>query len=162
MGGRAKMAARAGGAHVVSQGRWKKTRKQCVAPCRAVADDMVLNKADARTRENGFLVCPVTMKKLRKIDTSTWLSESIKETYSSQKDGYLDLTLDKRVSGQGYEEMRGAGVETFRRPIVSWLYERGWRQSFSRAGFPGADEEFRQAMMYFEPVKGGRLMDLSC
>jgi len=28
-----------------------------------------------------------------------------------------------------------------RSPVVSFLYERGWRQSFNRGGFPGPDEE---------------------
>jgi hypothetical protein len=28
-----------------------------------------------------------------------------------------------------------------RSPVVSFVYERGWRQNFARAGFPGADEE---------------------
>ena len=28
-----------------------------------------------------------------------------------------------------------------RSPLVSFLYERGWRQNFNRSGFPGPDEE---------------------
>jgi hypothetical protein len=29
----------------------------------------------------------------------------------------------------------------FRSPLVSFLYERGWRQNFNQSGFPGPDEE---------------------
>lgn len=33
-------------------------------------------------------------------------------------------------------------VDQFNRnPLVSFLYERGWRQNFNRSGFPGPDEE---------------------
>lgn len=40
---------------------------------------------------------------------------------------------------------RGETVKerTFQTPLVSWLYERGWRQGFNVNGFPGIDEEFR-------------------
>lgn len=40
---------------------------------------------------------------------------------------------------------RGEAVKegTFQTPLVSWLYERGWRQGFNANGFPGIDEEFR-------------------
>ncbi|RWW08845.1 hypothetical protein BHE74_00055092 [Ensete ventricosum] len=66
-----------------------------------------------------------------------------------------------------------------RSPLVSFLYERGWRQNFSRSGFPGLDEEvyssplafsycilftwqFNMAQEYFKPVAGGLLVDVSC
>lgn len=29
----------------------------------------------------------------------------------------------------------------YRNPIVSFVYERGWRQTFKQSGFPGRDEE---------------------
>eukprot|EP00752_Nemacystus_decipiens_P011491 g10203.t1 len=48
--------------------------------------------------------------------------------------------------------------------VVPWLYERGWRQNFNAAGFPGIDEEFRQAAEYFSTTgaDGGAVIDLSC
>ncbi|MFQ6668659.1 hypothetical protein Gotur_034219 [Gossypium turneri] len=49
-----------------------------------------------------------------------------------------------------------------RSPLVSFLYERGWRQNFNLSGFPGADEEFRMAQEYFKPAEGGTLVDVSC
>jgi hypothetical protein len=49
-----------------------------------------------------------------------------------------------------------------RNPLVSFVYERGWRQGFAWAGFPGADAEFDIAMDYLAPGKGGVLLDMSC
>jgi hypothetical protein len=40
--------------------------------------------------------------------------------------------------------------ELFRTPLVSYLYERGWRQNFATAGFPGIDKEFDLAMDFFQ------------
>jgi SAM-dependent methyltransferase len=45
---------------------------------------------------------------------------------------------------------------------VSLAYERGWRQGFAWAGFPGVEEEFRYAMEYLEPQFGQLLVDVSC
>eukprot|EP00252_Welwitschia_mirabilis_P011125 TRINITY_DN2500_c0_g1_i1.p1 TRINITY_DN2500_c0_g1~~TRINITY_DN2500_c0_g1_i1.p1 ORF type:complete len:357 (+),score=53.24 TRINITY_DN2500_c0_g1_i1:224-1294(+) len=76
------------------------------------------------------------------------------------RDVFLDLTI---TAGFGeYLETRPVSVETFRNPLVSFLYERGWRQNFERSGFPGPDEEFRMAQKYFEPAFGGLLVDASC
>lgn len=49
-----------------------------------------------------------------------------------------------------------------RQPAISFIYERGWRQNFAQAGFPGPEKEFDQAMDYFRPVLGGTLVDASC
>lgn len=81
------------------------------------------------------------------------------KTYSS-KNIYLDLTVT--AAAKDYNEFKPAGTELFRSPLVSFLYERGWRQNFNRSGFPGPDEEFNMAQEYFEPVAGGVLVDVSC
>lgn len=49
-----------------------------------------------------------------------------------------------------------------RQPLVSFAYERGWRQGFAAAGFPGPDKEFDMAMQYLRPAAGGTLIDASC
>ena len=49
-----------------------------------------------------------------------------------------------------------------RQPLVSFVYERGWRQNFAGAGFPGPEKEFDMAMQYLRPAKGGILIDASC
>jgi len=64
--------------------------------------------------------------------------------------------------GDSYVPMR----DLFTSPSVSFAYERGWRQGFGRAGFPGADKEAAMAMEYFEPAMSRSdtkvLVDMSC
>lgn len=81
------------------------------------------------------------------------------KSYTS-KDGYLDLTVTSGL--RDYVEVQPNRTELFRSPLVSFLYERGWRQNFRQSGFPGPDEEFRMAQEYFEPAKGGLIVDVSC
>ncbi|KAL8265424.1 hypothetical protein R6Q59_023554 [Mikania micrantha] len=81
------------------------------------------------------------------------------KSYSS-KNMYLDLTLI--ASAKEYVEAQPSRTELFRSPLVSFLYERGWRQNFNRSGFPGLDEEFNMAQDYFKPAEGGILVDVSC
>jgi hypothetical protein len=33
-------------------------------------------------------------------------------------------------------------THTCRNPLISFVYERGWRQGFAWAGFPGVEKEF--------------------
>lgn len=63
----------------------------------------------------------------------------------------------------------GKQRDLFTSPAVSFAYERGWRQGFAQAGFPGADTEADMAMDYFAPatVLSGDLsqsviVDMSC
>ncbi|KAG6628179.1 uncharacterized methyltransferase At2g41040, chloroplastic-like isoform X2 [Carya illinoinensis] len=81
------------------------------------------------------------------------------KSYSS-KDIYLDLTVT--AGSRDYTEVKPARTELFRSPLVSFLYERGWRQNFNRSGFPGPDEEFQMAQAYFKSAEGGLLVDVSC
>ncbi|XP_040997576.1 uncharacterized methyltransferase At2g41040, chloroplastic isoform X1 [Juglans microcarpa x Juglans regia] len=81
------------------------------------------------------------------------------KAYSS-KDIYLDLTVT--AGSRDYTEVKPARTELFRSPLVSFLYERGWRQNFNRSGFPGPDEEFQMAQAYFKSAEGGLLVDVSC
>lgn len=56
--------------------------------------------------------------------------------------------------------------DLFTSPAVSYAYERGWRQGFQRAGFPGPDKETELAMEYFAPVvenaDSSVVVDMSC
>jgi ubiquinone/menaquinone biosynthesis C-methylase UbiE len=66
--------------------------------------------------------------------------------------------------GDDYVPMR----DLFTSPAVSFAYERGWRQGFNRAGFPGVDAEASLAMEYFAvPMAKNTnspkvLVDMSC
>ena len=56
--------------------------------------------------------------------------------------------------------------DLFTSPAVSYAYERGWRQGFASAGFPGPDVEASMAMDYFAPVIARTnysvVVDMSC
>lgn len=75
---------------------------------------------------------------------------------------FVDLTLTSGLDDMVYKERYWPGTELFRTSLVSFVYERGWRQGFRWAGFPGVEEEFRQAMQYLRPVYGHVLLDMSC
>lgn len=80
-------------------------------------------------------------------------------TYVSNET-FTDLTL---TSGAVYNpQQKWGGTELFRSPLISFVYERGWRQGFAWAGFPGVDKEFDLAMERLRPAFGKRLVDLSC
>jgi ubiquinone/menaquinone biosynthesis C-methylase UbiE len=71
-------------------------------------------------------------------------------------------------------------TDTFRNPLTAFLYERGWRQGFANAGFPGVDAEFELLLDFFgkgheeestdeatttddgTPIMKGTLLDMSC
>eukprot|EP00978_Attheya_sp_CCMP212_P033161 scaffold132545_cov47-Attheya_sp.AAC.2 len=53
--------------------------------------------------------------------------------------------------------------DLFTSPAVSFAYERGWRQGFAAAGFPGADTEYELVRDYFRPLTDKSVVvDMSC
>ncbi|KAK1441585.1 hypothetical protein QVD17_07594 [Tagetes erecta] len=81
------------------------------------------------------------------------------KTYNGNET-HLDLTLSGSNKSGG---QMPASSEIFRLPLVSFLYERGWRQGFSIwGGFPGPKKEFEMMKDYLKPVIGGRIIDASC
>lgn len=67
--------------------------------------------------------------------------------------------------GEEYVPMR----DLFTSPSVSFAYERGWRQGFAAAGFPGPDKEAKMASDYFadaiskcDGTESSVLVDMSC
>lgn len=75
---------------------------------------------------------------------------------------FVDLTLTSGVEQKAYQQRMWGGTTTFQSPLVSFAYERGWRQGFAWAGFPGADKEYELAMDYLQPGYGSTLVDMSC
>ncbi|XP_019417265.1 PREDICTED: uncharacterized methyltransferase At1g78140, chloroplastic-like [Lupinus angustifolius] len=74
---------------------------------------------------------------------------------------HLDLTTTGE--SKTYGEPMPASTELFRVPLVSFLYERGWRQSFSVwGGFPGPEKEFELMKDFLKPVLSGNIIDASC
>lgn len=135
----------------------------------AVALESDLSSQKNQALEADLFACPVCFGplirkgppgvKLQAIYRSGFKCEKCNKTYSS-KDVYLDLTVTAGL--QNYNEVKPTMTELFRSPLVSFLYERGWRQNFILGGFPGPDEEFKMAQEYFKPVQGGLLVDVSC
>ncbi|CAA7395820.1 unnamed protein product [Spirodela intermedia] len=75
-------------------------------------------------------------------------------------EAYLDLTVSSGC--KAYAEVPPLFSELFRTPLVSFLYERGWRQNFVLGGFPGPEKEFEMAKEYLKPTVGGTIIDASC
>ena len=116
------------------------------------------------------VACPVCQGTLAR-ERNNWRCDACQLKFPDASQ-YADLVLESGVpveSNEGdakargtYAEGRRLGVTTFQNPTVSFAYERGWRQSFSWAGFPGADREFAMATDYLAEVPAGPLLDLSC
>mmetsp|Transcript_35031 Transcript_35031/g.73533 ORF Transcript_35031/g.73533 Transcript_35031/m.73533 type:complete len:413 (-) Transcript_35031:1821-3059(-) len=72
--------------------------------------------------------------------------------------------------GEGEGSDDGAYIpmrDLFTNPSVSFAYERGWRQGFQAAGFPGPDTEAELALNYFAPAvaragSSSVIVDMSC
>jgi ubiquinone/menaquinone biosynthesis C-methylase UbiE len=88
---------------------------------------------------------------------------SCARSFGASKD-FADLTLmSAGAAGRYTEGPRPSSTSLFQNPAISWVYERGWRQSFSWAGFPGADIEYDAAQAWLAPAaRGGLLLDVSC
>ncbi|XP_074286831.1 putative methyltransferase At2g41040, chloroplastic [Silene latifolia] len=127
---------------------------------------------EATSKDNArlnILACPICFQPLTRkgatglnleaIYRSGFKCETCSKSYSS-KNIFLDLTIT--AASEEYAENRPTSTELFRSPVVSFLYERGWRQNFNRSGFPGPEEEFKMAQEYFKPAEGGLLVDVSC
>jgi len=71
-----------------------------------------------------------------------------------------------REGGPFANQSRPLGTSTFQSPLVSFAYERGWRQQFASSGFPGPDKEFLLAKDFLVPDAGkagqGIPLDASC
>ena len=74
----------------------------------------------------------------------------------------VDLTLTSGVDQKVYQQQFWGGTEIFRNPLVSLAYERGWRQGFAWAGFPGVDKESDLALDFLQPAYGEVIIDMSC
>jgi len=125
------------------------------------------------------LACPVSLQPL---DAGGVCSASGLE-YGEQ-DGVWDLTIGAAKNKPNTpapasladlardalpKELRGffpqgdtLGTTTFELPSVAFAYERGWRQSFAGAGFPGPDVEFEMAQKMLSSAAGGVMIDASC
>jgi len=100
------------------------------------------------------LACPVCLRPFKTGLRCSCCSLSFKE-----RDGFADLVL----SAEDYVERPAPTSQSlFASPLISFVYERGWRQSFAWAGFPGEAAEFETALGYLSSLSpGSALLDLS-
>ncbi|XP_017981587.1 PREDICTED: uncharacterized methyltransferase At1g78140, chloroplastic isoform X3 [Theobroma cacao] len=131
-------------------------------------EPVVEEKEDTGGGSNG-LACPICYDPLIRIGESTSYVGSTagsnlqcntcKKTYRGNET-HLDLVASS--GSKQYDESMPLATEVFRTPVVSFLYERGWRQNFIFGGFPGPEKEFDMAKNYLKPVLGGNIIDASC
>jgi SAM-dependent methyltransferase len=76
------------------------------------------------------------------------LTQSTSNSNSSEKD-----------LADAYKEKLWSVSKLFQSPVISYVYERGWRQGFDWAGFPGADEEFALLQKLYFGEGGGSLAE---
>ena len=92
------------------------------------------------------LTCPICTRRVLEEKTKdvccgkTWTIER-KNAYE-----YTDLEISRNANS--FREAKLSGTSLFETPIVSNAYERGWRDSFAWAGFPGKEKEFDVAMRF--------------
>ena len=138
--------------------------------------------------QDAVLACPVSLEPLNR--TTRFYGRSL-EKWQCSKFGteyrfggagtYLDLVppsaQPKPIWQRSLQEV--VQTDTFRNPWVAFVYERGWRQGFANAGFPGVDEEFQRLLEFWgaggewgdekaqdvapsRSVLEGTLLDMSC
>uniref|UniRef100_A0A5B7BCH0 Methyltransferase type 11 domain-containing protein n=1 Tax=Davidia involucrata TaxID=16924 RepID=A0A5B7BCH0_DAVIN len=132
--------------------------------------DSILDEKLEVSASKNILACPICYDPLIWNGNPGFSVDSAPQTNlqcSTCKKSYFGnethLNLTVASGAKEYGESMPASTEIFRLPLVSFLYERGWRQSFSVwGGFPGPEKEFELIKNYLKPVLGGNIVDASC
>lgn len=79
-----------------------------------------------------------------------------------QRSGFVDMTPNASATPSLLRNLftQRTGQSLFQLPIVSSLYERGWRSGFERAGFPGIEKELDFFLDFAAPAT--TVLDISC
>lgn len=86
----------------------------------------------------------------------------------AKRDGYIDLTAEETTSSTPIDAILAQLVpqnlkqNIFRLQTLPGLYERGWRDMFQLAGFPGAQKEIDMFLDFAQPHPDANVLDLSC
>ncbi|RDX57733.1 putative methyltransferase At1g78140, chloroplastic, partial [Mucuna pruriens] len=112
------------------------------------------------SRSSNSLACPVCY------DSLTWNGEpeilSLDLVFNVAPVRKHMLVIKRILISPQQVELR-ASVNRCQVPLISFLYERGWRQTFSVwGGFPGPEKEFELMKGFLKPVLGGNIIDASC
>lgn len=130
----------------------------------------LLNFLDSTAADKIFL-CPEYMVALNRtrrfygfIEESYYEAIGYDNKYKIIPDKYIDFTIqgevDKPMLSQSFRE--NIGQTFFQNPLISGIYERGYRQNFQNAGFPGIEKEFEEVSEYFQDINARTILDLSC
>ncbi|EWM24600.1 phosphatidylethanolamine n [Nannochloropsis gaditana] len=150
------------------------------------------NEATTSSRAENYdamehvLACPLTLKPLRRVVRLAGPFGQVVNMVTTRgnkypaNEVYMDLVpAEERMQVPFFSPSAIVTQELFRSPLTSFLYERGWRDNFKTAGFPGIDEEFRDLEAFFAPLSDagseseregeqqrrsgrGTVIDLSC
>lgn len=79
----------------------------------------------------------------------------------------LYSNLPHELNPAGFKDYQPDGrrplsVRVFQNSVLAWVYERGWRASFVREGFPGPDAEMSAAREHIGVSSDKRVLDCSC
>jgi len=125
-------------------------------------------------RRSDIYVCPETLEPLKEKTrfigcfSESYFSSDANVKYRSSKVGqnglFLDLTSPSTLRKPMWQQSRKEVVNTnfFKIPFISAIYERGYRQNFERAGFPGIEKEFVEVQELFNAANASLVLDLSC
>ena len=115
-----------------------------------------------RERRDDVLSCPVSLAPLNAstsfyggVARVDYRCSEFGTRYGAAAGGaYVDLTpADDGAQAPWWSPRRSRAervqTDLFRLPTISFAYERGWRQNFERAGFPGIDAEFDEVDGFF-------------
>ncbi|KAI8003541.1 putative methyltransferase [Camellia lanceoleosa] len=130
--------------------------------------DSILDAKEVSSSKK-ILACPICYNQL------IWNGDHVTSADSAARSSFQCNTCKKAYCGnethidlivasgaKEYGEVMAPATEFFRFPLISFLYERGWRQSFSLGGFPDQEKEFELIKDHLKPVLGGNIVDASC
>jgi hypothetical protein len=122
-------------------------------------------------KEDDLFICPDKLSTLSKVtrifgfvEDKYFLNNKFGIKYKIRPD-YYDLTIKSEINKNPLEmsSRERIGQKFFQIPLISWIYERGYRQNFKNFGFPGIEKEFNEAKEFFLGLNlTSTIVDLSC
>jgi hypothetical protein len=115
-------------------------------------------------QSSDLYVCPITLSLLTKklklfglVKEDYFFEPEFKNKYTKKDNIYYDFTIpaEKKRKFRFTQDF-------FQNPIISSVYERGYRQNFETIGFPGIEKEFEEVKQFFSSVNASTVLDISC
>ena len=137
----------------------------------------LLETFGAGVGEESLLLCPLSLTPLALGSRSYWFlderyltSREFGSVYKQDPRGvFWDLTIPSENDAKPWWQLsqrERVGSRLFQSPLLPFVYERGYRQNFENAGFPGPDKEYAEAESFFLEGEGDGgskvVLDLSC